>query len=453
MAGADGCGRLRGTCPRLAPDLAAIRPTLLVLLAAAGDGEGYGRSGMGFRFEYARLPAAACELRQEVREFLAEELRDFPAELRARTWMGVDREFSRKVAARGWLGLTWPRRYGGAERSAFERYVLIEEMLAAGAPVGLHWMGDRQSGPLLLRYGTEAQRLDLLPRFTRGEIFFCIGMSEPDTGSDLASVRSRATRTAEGWQLDGAKVWTSGAHLSDYMIGLFRTRPAGEQRHEGLSQFVVPLRTPGITIRPIRDLGGVEHVCEVTFEDAHVPAESLVGEEGGGWGQVMAELAYERSGPERFLSCHPLLVELLRELGEGAASGGALSIGSENLERREGAPIRAVADGDRARVEIGRRVARLATLRGMSISVAALLERGENPQLEASVIKDLGAVLEQELPELAQELIALPPRTDAAARPYQRALAHLVQNAPSFSLRGGTREILRGIIARGLGLR
>lgn len=390
------------------------------------------RSGMGFRFEYARLPASAGELRQEVREFLAEELRDFPAELRARTWMGVDREFSRKVAARGWLGLTWPRPYGGAERSAFERYVLIEEMLAAGAPVGLHWMGDRQSGPLLLRYGTEAQKLDLLPRFTRGEIFFCIGMSEPDTGSDLASVRSRATRTAEGWRLDGTKVWTSGAHLSDYMIGLFRTRPAGEHRHEGLSQLVVPLRTPGIGIRPIRDLGGVEHFCEVTFEDAHVPAESLVGEEGGGWGQVMAELAYERSGPERFLSCHPLLVELLRELADGAAATTAT---------------------ERAHVEIGRRVARLATLRGMSISVAALLAQGRNPQLEASVIKDLGAIFEQELPELAQELIALPPCADATARPYQRALAHLVQNAPSFSLRGGTREILRGIIARGLGLR
>ncbi len=386
---------------------------------------------MRFRFDPARLPAATEALRQEVRAFLSEELRDTPAEVRARTWMGVDREFSQKVAARGWLGMTWPKRYGGHERTAFERYVLIEEMLAAGAPVGLHWMGDRQSGPLLLRYGTEEQKSELLPRFTRGEIFFCIGMSEPDTGSDLASVRSRATRIDAGWMLDGTKVWTSGAHLSDYMIGLFRTRPAGESRHEGLSQFVIPLRAPGISIRPIRDLSGIDHFCEVVFEEALIPAGSLVGEEGAGWQQVMAELAYERSGPERFLSCHPLLVELIRELGrDGEASA-----------------------GERARVEIGRRVARLATLRGMSISVAALLDRGENPELEASVIKDLGALFEQELPDLAQELVGLAPSSDPAARPFQRALAHLVQNAPSFSLRGGTREILRGIIARGLGLR
>ncbi|HYD49158.1 MAG TPA: acyl-CoA dehydrogenase family protein [Terriglobales bacterium] len=380
-----------------------------------------------FRFELCRLPAAAEELRIEVREFLRETLPDHPPERRAYTWTGWDAEFSRKVGERGWLGMTWPKRYGGGERSALERYVVLEEMLSYGAPVAAHWVGDRQSGPLLLRYGTEAQRQNILPRICRGEIAFCIGMSEPDSGSDLASIRSRAERSDAGWRLNGTKVWTTGAYACDYMIALFRTTTVPDQKHQGLSQFLLPLRTPGITVRPIRDLSGNEHFCEVVFEDAVVPADSLVGEEGNGWSQVMAELAYERSGPERYLSCYPLLVELIGEL-------------TANAERRE-------------HEAIGRQVAHLATLRAMSISVAGLLEAGENPALEASLLKDLGGIFEQDLPGVAQALAPAEPRCDGAASQYQRVLAHLMQNAPSFSLRGGTREILRGIIARGLGLR
>jgi alkylation response protein AidB-like acyl-CoA dehydrogenase len=380
-----------------------------------------------FRFELCRLPAAAESLREEVREFLSTELADFPAARRAFTWMGSDPAFSRKVAARGWIGMTWPRRYGGGERTALERYVVLEEMLAAGAPVGAHWVGDRQSGPLLLRYGTEEQRERLLPPICRGEMFFCIGMSEPDSGSDLASIRSRAERVAGGWRLNGTKLWTSGAAVSDFMIGLFRTGGAADARHEGLSQLLVPLRTDGIAVRPIRDLAGNDHFCEVTFIDAVIPEDSLIGAEGGGWAQVMAELAYERSGPERYLSCHPLLTELVRALGPGA--------------------------GGRAQVAIGRQVAQLATLRAMSTSVAGLLAAGANPALEAAVVKDLGGMYEQDLPGIAQGLVAIEPRTDEGAGDLERVLAHLSQNAPSFSLRGGTREILRGIIARGLGLR
>lgn len=379
------------------------------------------------RFELCRLPPEAQALRAEVRAFLSDELADFPPAKRASTWMGSDPAFSRKVAARGWIGMTWPKRYGGHERSPLERYVVIEEMLAAGAPVGAHWVGDRQSGPLLLRYGSEAQRERILPKICRGEVFFCIGMSEPDSGSDLASVRSRAERVEGGWRLRGTKLWTSGAALCDYMIGLFRSSGTPEDRHRGLSQILVPLRTPGIEIRPIRDLSGNAHFCEVRFEDALLPEDSLIGEEGNGWAQVMAELAYERSGPERYLSCQPLLAELVRALGPGAP--------------------------ERARIAIGRQVAHLATLRAMSISVAGLLAAGENPSLEAAVVKDVGGVYEQDLPGIAQSLLPVEPRNDAGADDFARVLAHLIQNAPSFSLRGGTREILRGIIARGLGLR
>lgn len=380
-----------------------------------------------FRFDLFTLPPAAEALRTEVREFLHAELDGYPPANRARTWTGWSPEFSRKVAARGWIGMTWPRQYGGGERSALERYVVLEEMLSSGAPVAAHWVGDRQSGPLLLRFGTEEQRRKILPGVCAGENYFCIGMSEPDSGSDLASIRSRATRESGGWRLNGTKVWTTGAFGCDYMIALFRTTVVPDRKHEGLSQFLVPLHTSGITVRPIRDLSGNEHFCEVTFEDALVPDDSLVGNEGNGWKQVMAELAYERSGPERYLSCYPLLVELLRT----------------TASRPDRVHFAAV----------GRQVAHLATLRTMATSMAGLLQAGFDPTLEASVLKDLGAVFEQDLPGVAQSLVDTEPRTDDGADDFERVLAYLTQNAPSFSLRGGTREILRGIIARGLGLR
>jgi alkylation response protein AidB-like acyl-CoA dehydrogenase len=379
-----------------------------------------------FRLALRRLPPACETLRAEVRAFLERELADYPAQRRAYTWTGWDAAFTRKVAARGWIGMTWPRQWGGHERSALERYVVLEEMLAAGAPVAAHWIGDRQSGPLLLRYGTDAQRAAILPRICRGEAHFCIGMSEPDSGSDLASIRTRAERRKHGWRVTGTKLWTTGAQHCEYMIALVRTSAAA-QKHAGLSQFLIPLGSPGITIRPIRDLAGNEHFCEVVFEEAEIPGDALVGGEGNGWAQVMAELAYERSGPERYLSCHPLLTELVR--------------------------VRAGDHEARARTAIGRQVAQLATLRSMSIAVAGLLDAGEHPALEAAVVKDLGAIFEQDLPGIAQSLVACEPCTDSSGDPFAQALGELVQNAPSFSLRGGTREILRGIIARGLGLR
>jgi len=381
------------------------------------------------RFDLARLPDEASLFRTEVRAFLAETLADFPADRRSYTWMGSDPAFSRKMAERGWIGMTWPKRYGGGERSAFERYVVLEEMLAAGAPVGAHWVADRQSGPLLLKYGSEAQRREILPGVCRGETFFCIGMSEPDSGSDLASIRTRAERVDDGWRINGTKLWTSGAPHCAYMIALVRTTVVEGQKHAGLSQLLVPLDRDGIEIRAIQDLAGNRHFCEVTFTDAIVPEDAVIGEEGGGWAQVMAELAYERSGPERYLSCHPLLTELVRHLGDEAGTGA------------------------RERTALGRQVAHLATLRQMSVAVAGLLDRGASPALEAAVVKDLGGVYEQDLPGIVQSLVREAPRTDDGASDLQRVLAHLMQNAPSFSLRGGTREVLRGIIARGLGLR
>ena len=329
------------------------------------------------------------------------------------------------MGQRGWIGMTWPKQYGGHERSALERYVVLEEMLAAGAPVGLHWIADRQSGPLILRVGTDEQK-QILSGIAAGETYFCIGMSEPDVGSDLASVRTRAAKVQGGWLVNGTKVWTGFAHLSHYMILLCRTGH-GEDRHAGLSQFVVDLRnTPGITIRPILALSGAHHFNEVVFQDTLLPEAALLGQEGDGWQQVTGELALERSGPERFLSSFWLVIELVRALGRDPS--------------------------DAAAAAIGRLTAHIMTLRRLSRSVAGMLQAGENPALQAALVKDLGALLEQEIPEIARTLIATEPDA-SSSQAFAATLAHIMLHAPSFSLRGGTREILRGIIARGLGLR
>src|SRR4051794_3492320 len=258
---------------------------------------------------------AAEQVRAEVREFLAAELAAGTFRTHVDTWLsGVDPEFSKKLGERGWLGMTWPRKYGGHERSAMERYAVTEELLAAGAPVAAHWIAHRQSGPNLLRYGTEAQRQEILPRIAAGECYFVIGMSEPDSGSDLASIRTRATRNADGdWAVNGAKVWTSNAHASHYGIVLVRTSPGDPaNRHAGLSQLLVDLSLPGITVNPIRILDGGHHFNEVVFDDAVVPGDMRRGGGGGGGPRVPGELPFERGGPERFLPTSPLTAEFAR---------------------------------------------------------------------------------------------------------------------------------------------
>jgi len=379
-------------------------------------------------FELATLPAEAEALRPAVRSFLSEALADVPADVRARSWMGFDAGFSRALAERGWIGLTLPKPYGGAGLDAYARFVVAEELLAAGAPVSAHWIADRQSGPLILKYGTDAQREFYLPRICRAEAFFCIGMSEPNSGSDLASVASRAVRNERGWLLNGQKIWTTNAYRSHYMIALVRTSGESSDRHRGLSQVIVDLSLPGITVRPIRDLTGDEHFCEVFFDNVQLANDALIGAEGGGWEQVTAELAFERSGPERVYSSLVLLDEWLAYLQS-----------------------RAQTDGPDIAL-LGQLIAQLCVLRAMTLSVTQKLAEGGSPAVEAALVKDLGTSFEQQLPVLIADALAADGACDA--RPQLiKTLAYITQMSPSFSLRGGTREILRGMIARGLGLR
>ena len=379
--------------------------------------------------ELPALPGELAGLRQQVRRFVAAERAAGTLPYPDKVGLGFSPEFSRRIAAQGWIGMTWPRKYGGHERSALERYVVTEELLAAGVPVGAHWITDRQSGPVLLKFGTEAQRQEWLPKIVRAEVAFCIGMSEPDSGSDLASLRTSGTRVEGGWRVNGTKLWTTNAHRVHCMIALIRTAKADESnRQAGLTQVIIPLDSQGVTVRPIKSMVGLEDFNEVAFEDVFVPDAHVVGEPGNGWNQVSAELAYERSGPERWLSSFRLLAELVEALGPKPS--------------------------DAAQVEIGRLFGQLMAVRQISLSIASMLEAGKTPNLEASVAKDIGTRLEQEIVRTVRNIVQQEDLLTCADLSALRALLASAQRySPAFTIRGGTGEILRGVIARGLGLR
>jgi alkylation response protein AidB-like acyl-CoA dehydrogenase len=363
-------------------------------------------------------------LRREVREFVDVEISAGSFTPRCNAWIdGHDPSFSRKLGQRGWLGLTWPERYGGGGRSALDRYVVLEELLAAGAPVAAHWIAERQIGPSLVRFGTEAQRQLMLPSIAAGECYVAIGMSEPGSGSDLASVSTRAHRVDGGWRINGRKIWTSHAHRSHYLVALCRSSDPTDSRHQGLSQFIIDLASTGVETRPIQLMNGESHFAEVALDSVFVPEGMLLGQEGQGWEQVNAELAFERSGPERFLSTFPLLMAL-----------------GETLERA----------GDRSYDDdFGDCIAELWSLRAMSLSVAAQLDAGTAPHVEAAIVKYLGAQFENLIVDLSARL-APRPLTRTSKSSFDALLAQSILAAPGFTLRGGTTEILRGIIAKAL---
>ncbi len=362
-----------------------------------------------------------ADLRTRVRSFLDQQREEGRFTPVLDGWLtGWSSSFTRALAEQGWVGMTIPQQYGGAGASFLQRFVVTEELLTAGAPVAAHWIADRQVAPSLLRFGSEQQKVDLLPVIARGECTFAIGMSEPDAGSDLASVRTRARPVEGGYCLSGTKVWTSGAHRADKILVLARTSGSLDDRHRGLSQVIVDLDAPGVTIIPIESMDGAHHFNEVVFDDCFVPEHYLLGEQGNGWIQVTAELGFERSGPERFLSI-ALVLRLL---------------------------LGAIADDELpADPALGQTVARLHGLHHMSLSVAAALEQGTKADIAAAMVKMLGTSTEGDLVELADHLIGTRPGA------LREAVDAATVQRPGFTLRGGTNEILAGVIAKGLGLR
>lgn len=394
------------------------------------------------------LPAGARAMRQRIRSFLA----DIGFTPEVDCWgSSFDADFSAALGAAGFLGMTWPKAYGGHELSAFDRLVVNEELLTAGAPVAAHWFADRQVGPSLLKHGTEEQKQRFLPAMAAGTCFAAIGLSEPEAGSDLASVRTRAHKVDGGWSISGQKVWTSWAHKSHFIVVLARSAPQEENRHAGLSQFIVELPNPGVTVRPLQQMSGGAHFNEVFFDEVFVPDDRVLGEVGSGWAQITGELAFERSGAERFLSPMPLLSSLASH-ADGGGDGGAVGDedgechGSDSEVSGPGAGDPEVAD------LVTTSTARLRLIRQASVSIAALLDAGEAPEVEAAVIKDLGTTFEQEFVSRALATAPAMPSPDGPDE-LARRLGDAALRAPSFTLRGGANDILRGIVAKGVGLR
>ncbi|OBI35182.1 acyl-CoA dehydrogenase [Mycobacterium sp. E1386] len=371
--------------------------------------------------------AELAELRASVRGFLQADRAEYGWAPDVDSWLGQwDEGFSARLGAAGLVGLIIPEKYGGRGLTHLHRYVVTEELLAAGAPIAAHWVADRQVVPGLLAYGSEEQCERLLPRIAAGTFYSSIGMSEHGAGSDLAAVRTKATRTDGGWLLTGTKVWTSGAHHAHQVVVLARTSPPDPQRrHDGFSQFLVPCDAKGVRIEPILLMNGDHHFNEVAFEEVFVPDGDVLGEVGQGWHQVTAELSFERSGPERILSTAPLITAAIRLL---SSSG----------------------DTDDATAGVvGNLVGRLISLRQLSVWVARTLSENKDAANQAALVKDLGTRFEQESIDVISDMLdQVAPTPELAALAATAAL-----HKPLFTLRGGTNEVLRGVVARGMGLR
>ncbi|MDX6343996.1 MAG: hypothetical protein QOH87_4134 [Trebonia sp.] len=385
------------------------------------------RRGGGVRFGWTELTPEEQSLQADVRAFLAAEL---GRDAGRRPGLGMNgaasREFSRKLGARGWLGMALPKRYGGAERSAVDRFVVTEELLCYGAPVGHHWLADRQTGAVINRFGTEEQKARFLPGIASGELGFSVGLSEPGAGSDLAAIRTRAVRDGDGWVISGQKVWTTGAHRNDYVVALCRTSDEPDRR-DGLTQFIVSLSAPGLTVHPITLLDGSADFNEVVFGNVAVGQDAVLGDLGRGWSQTTAELALERGGPDRFMSIYPVVEAFLRE--------------AEPAEL-----------GEQARRFLGRATASFWVLRNLALSIARAVDRGESSVHQAALLKEMATRFEQDVITELLEVIDIQPVCDSPSV-FERILCEAILTRPVFTIRGGTSEILRSVAAKAISAR
>ena len=380
-------------------------------------------NGSALDFEQVTLTEQERGLMLEVRRFAR--AKPFEPSAQSPTRGGFDRAFSEDLARHGWVGMTIPERYGGSARSGVERCLVVSELLAAGAPLGAHWTADRQTAPSLLRNGPESLRAELLPRIAAGRCLMAGGFSEPDAGSDLASVRTRARKVPRGWLITGRKIWTTDADRADYFEILCRTSDGGGRKHEGLSLLIVPAGVPGLSVEPIEGMDGERHFNEVVIDDVFAPDDWLVGEEGTGWQQLTAELALERAGPERYLSTFPLLESFVQSRREVDAAG-------------PGAEL------------VGRIISQQIGLRLMSLSIARMVDRGGSPVAEAAMAKDLGTELEQLLVDELWRYRYEEIRPGAAADRFHEFLDINRLRSPVFTTAGGTNEVLRVLIGRQL---
>ena len=379
------------------------------------------------------------KLRQEIRQFLEVEIKNGSFEVHCDAWMGgYSPEFSRKIGQRGWIGLCWPREWYGQGKSYMDRMVLTEEIVRYGAPAAAHWFADRQMGPSIIRHGSDEQKEYFLPRIARGELVFGIGMSEPEAGCDLASLRTKATEDGDSYILNGQKVWTSGAHHIDYLYLVARTDPDAP-RHRGISEFIVDMHLPGIEVRPLIDMTGGHHYNEVFLDNVRVPRSSMVGEINHGWYQIAEQLDYERSGVERLMTNYPVYQDLIEYAKQTSHDGKPLA---------EQPTVRSRLADLTVRYEVGR----LLTYR-----VAWVLDQGRPPTTEAAMAKAYCTSFEQYMAHVATQLPGLYGQLRQGSKwippAFRESAAESYLFSPGYTIQGGTSEILRNITAiRGLQL-
>lgn len=377
------------------------------------------------------------EFRREVRSFLEGEIRSGLFKPSCDAWIqGFSPEFTKKVAQKGWIGLTWPKEYGGQGRNNVDRFILTEEMLRYGAPAALHWFADRQIGRAIIHYGTEEQKRDYLPKILRGEAYVGLGLSEPEAGSDLGSLQTRASEDGDYFVLNGQKMWTSCARYMNYIYLVARTDP-NAPKHRGISEFIIPANVPGITVRPTIDITGAEAWGEVFYDNVRVHRSSLIGEKNRGFYQVANQLDYERSGLERLMGNYPLFDAILQFARE---------------TQRNGAPLckDPFVRDKLARLQVEFEVGRLLTYR-----VALVIDSGRAPNVEAAMAKAFCTGFEQHLADVATRILGPYGQLVGESKwvPFSGMAPDSFLSSMGYSLQAGTSEILRNIVAtRGLGL-
>jgi len=375
--------------------------------------------------------------REEVRDFLEGEIEQGLWEPSCDAWIqGYNPEFTKRVAQKRWMGLTWPKEYGGQERSFVDRFILTEEMLRYGAPAACHWFADRQIGGSILKYGSEEQKREFLPEIIRGEMYVGLGMSETEAGSDLASLRTMAVEDGNDYIINGQKTWTSGAWFMNHIYLLARTDTT-VPKHRGISEFIIPIDTPGISRIPMIDVTGTEAWNDVFFDNVRVPKKYLIGEKNRGFYQVMEQLAYERSGFERLMGNYALFEALIKFVNETKRNGKTLS--RDTIIRHKLAQLQ-------VEFEVGRL---------LTYKVALVMDKGQTPTVEAAMSKAYATAFEQRLANTAMEILGPYGLLWAGSKyaPFGGMAAHSYLGSKGYSLQAGTTEIMKNIVAtRGLGL-
>jgi alkylation response protein AidB-like acyl-CoA dehydrogenase len=372
------------------------------------------------------------QFREEVRLFLKSEMEAGEFTGRSSEIWHYSHGLSKKFAERGWIGMTWPKEHGGQGRTYVDRAILMEECLKFQAPIGIHFMGDRQVGPAIIHFGSDWQKAEFLPRILNGEAPFCLLFSEPDAGSDLVSVRTTAIADGDRYIVNGQKVWNSYAHEADYGWLLARTDPDAPEKHKGCSEFILDMHSPGVTVRPLINIVGVHSFNEVFLEDVRVPKEYLVGQVNRGFYQIMEQMDYERAGLERLMQNYPLYKMLLQYVKETLRNG--VPLAEDPLVRDE-----------IAQLEIDFEAGRL-----FCYYIAWLLDQGRIPNYEAALCKAYCTHFEQGLTEVATRIMGPYGQLMPGSRhaPCKGEAPEIYLLGRSFTIQGGTQEILKNIVSR-----